>query len=183
MSPATATPVYSASLPMPTTVRGFFDTLREFGTVKGLDGNYDVTLYLPSEDSGGGAALGARILRLGQALGTKGLAPAFPTGPSRYFTGGGTYGWVFGEPVYAGDGQWSIVVPTIDDLRCVLDSVTGLAGFDRSYAGEPVLPVTYHIETRRSGERVMHEDLRTIEDEIESYIGERVCFTDPQPVL
>lgn len=181
MSTATAA-VYATSLPLPATVVAFFDTLREFGTIKGLDSRYDVTLNLSSEDARG--SLGARILLLGQALGAVGLTPAFPTGPARYSTDIGSYRWTFGEPVYAGDGEWSIVVPVIDDLRHVLDTVTGLAGFDRSYAGEPVLPVTYHVEDRdsRTGEAVMVEDLRTIEDEIESFIGERVCFTTPQPL-
>lgn len=184
MTTATAT-VYATSLPMPSTVRTFFDTLREFGTITGLDARYNVTVNLPGEDDGQGG-LGLRLMHLKQALGAKSLTPAFATRLSGGFVASGIhdYRWEFGEPVYAGDGEWSIVVPVTDDLRHVLDTVTGLAGFDRAYAGEPVLPVTYHIEDRdlRAGEAVMVEDLRTIEDEIESYIGERVCFTDPQPL-
>lgn len=185
MSTATAD-VYAASLPMPTTVRTFFDTLREFGTVKGLDAHYNVTVNLPGDDEGQGS-LGLRLMHLKQALGAKDLTPAFATRLSGGFVASGIhdYRWDFGTPVYAGEGEWSIVVPVIDDLRHVLDTVTGLAGFDRAYAGEPVLPVTYYVEGRdiRSGEAVMVEDLRTIEDEIESYIGERVCFTAPQPLV
>lgn len=176
---------YATSLPVPTIAREFFDTLREFGTIKGINTG-GVTLYLPGGDSTGEGSLGARILRLGQALGAKGIAPAFPvSGTTGPWGPPPSYRWEFDDAVYAGDDQWSIVVPVTADLLHLLDTVSGLAGYDRDYKGEPVLPVTYYPEDPadiRGTVSMMCDDLRTMEDDLHAWFGETVRFEDPQPV-
>lgn len=185
MTTATAR-CYTTSVVVPSTVRAYFDTLRDFGTIKGVStyANSGVTLYL-SGDGDREHSLGARLRRLAQALGGAGLFPAFPT--SGHWNPHGTlpgesYRWEFGDPVYAGDGQWSIVVPATDDLRHLLDTVSGLASYPDDYKGESILPVTYYPEDAddlRASDNAMREDLRSMEDDLEAWLGETVQFETP----
>lgn len=180
---------YATSLLVPANVRTFFDTLREFGTIKAVTTHAvggGVTLYLPDEGDGMDG-LNQRLLRLAQSLGSKGLSPAWAT--SGHWNPHGTlpgesYRWAFDEPTYASEGEWDILVPITDDVRHLLDTVTGLASYDRDYKGESILPVAYYPDNEgRATTKAMHDDLRSMEDDFEAWYGETVTFEPPTPVF
>lgn len=173
MSIQTEDITFAANLRVPQIVQDFLSTLREFGSIAAISDNpkTSVTLHVHASTEDDAVVVGQR---LAMALGAKLITPAFPNTPM----GGGwahtpTYRWEFATPTYAGERQWTLMVPITSDLLHLFDTVTGIGSWDRSYLGQSELPVTIYGSDQ--------DDLMSVkadfEHEMYSWFGEPVVFT------